>query len=231
MMKTAPKFDARLGKASLGLASFAIAALAASPALAHHPLGGMPMTTFAHGLLSGVGHPILGFDHLFFVALVGIAALYTSHRFAAPLAYIGAMIFGCVLAISGVTLPMAEVVIGLSLLLLGAAVLSGRALRYDIALIGFAVAGLFHGSAFAGSIVGQEGGTPAVVIAGYLIGLAATQYIIALTAGWAVKSLLNATEASAVQARLAGAVVAGVGAFLMLEQAEGLAMAALGLTV
>ena len=36
--------------------------LAATPALAHHPLNGMPMETFAHGLLSGVGHPLLAQD-------------------------------------------------------------------------------------------------------------------------------------------------------------------------
>ena len=51
-----------------------------TPALAHHPLGGLPMDTFAHGLLSGIGHPMLGFDHLFFIALIGIAALYTGYR-------------------------------------------------------------------------------------------------------------------------------------------------------
>ena len=49
-------------------------------AVAHHPLGGMPMETFAHGVLSGIGHPVLGFDHLFFVALVGVAALYTGRK-------------------------------------------------------------------------------------------------------------------------------------------------------
>jgi len=49
------------------------ASLIASPAMAHHPLNGMPMETFAHGLLSGVGHPLLGFDHLFFVIAMGAA--------------------------------------------------------------------------------------------------------------------------------------------------------------
>ena len=57
-------------------------------ALAHHPLGGMPMETFAQGVLSGVGHPILGFDHLFFVALIGVAALYTGRALLSPFAYI-----------------------------------------------------------------------------------------------------------------------------------------------
>ncbi|MGB0926172.1 MAG: HupE/UreJ family protein, partial [Pikeienuella sp.] len=64
------------------------AAMAATPALAHHPLGGMPMETFAHGVLSGIGHPLLGFDHLFFVLAVGVAALFTGRALTAPLAFI-----------------------------------------------------------------------------------------------------------------------------------------------
>ncbi len=69
-----------------------------------------------------------------------------------------------------------------------------------------------------------------MVVVGYLIGLAAIQYAIALASGFAVKTIWKATEATAVQARLAGAVVAGVGAYLTLEKAEGLAFAALGIT-
>lgn len=206
----------------------AAVAVASGPALAHHPLGGMPMKTFAHGVLSGVGHPILGFDHLFFVALVGIAAIYTGYRLTAPLAYIGAMLAGCLLMSFGIQLPIVEIVVGLSLVALGAVVMSGRALGATAAMVGFAVAGLFHGSAFGSSIVGQEGGAPTVVLLGYLIGLAITQYAIALAAGWAAVAIWNAREAAAVPARLAGAVVAGVGLFMSLEKAEGLIFPALG---
>lgn len=71
-----------------------IISLAASPAIAHHSLAGMPMETFAHGLLSGVGHPLLGLDHLFFVALAGIAAVFTGRNLLALLAYIAAMAGG-----------------------------------------------------------------------------------------------------------------------------------------
>jgi urease accessory protein len=202
-------------------------ALAATPALAHHPLGGLPMETFAHGLLSGVGHPVLGFDHLFFVALVGIAALFTAHRLTAPAAYIGAMLAGCGLIYAGVTLPLTETVIALSLLVLGGIVLSGRALRLTPALAIFAVFGLFHGAAFGGSIAAQEGGIGTAVLLGYLIGLGAIQYAVAIAAGWAAEKLLGVTEAHAMNARLAGAVVAGVGLFLTLEAAEGPILGAL----
>ena len=201
--------------------------LAATPAMAHHPLGGMPMETFVQGALSGVGHPVLRFDHLFFVIAVGIAALFTARRFATPAAYIAAMIFGCGLMYAGVNLPLKEAVIAVSLLALGGAVLMGRALGTTAALVLFAGFGLFHGSAFGDSLAGQEGGIGGGVLIGYLIGLAAVQYLIAIAAGWVTERVLGATEAASVNARLAGAMIAGVGVFLVLETVEGPVLSAL----
>lgn len=196
--------------------------LIAAPALAHHPLGGAPMQSFADGLLSGIGHPLLGFDHLFFVALVGIAALYTGRRLLAPAAYIAAMLVGCLAMSVGIGLPAKEIVIGLSLLALGAVVLSGRTLTLAPAIALFAGFGLFHGSAFGDTIAAQEATLGGGVLAGYLIGLGAIQFAISIAAGWVVWNAWKATEATAIQARLAGAVVAGVGLFLTMENAEGL---------
>ena len=56
-----------------------IIALAALPALslpaaAHHPMGGKLPTTALEGLLSGLGHPVIGPDHLAFIIAIGIAA-------------------------------------------------------------------------------------------------------------------------------------------------------------
>lgn len=205
----------------------AMAAVASTPALAHHPLGGQPMETFAHGLMSGIGHPLLGFDHLFFVLLVGVAALFTGQRLLAPAGYIAAMLIGCLLMSLGVGLPAKEIVIGVSLLALGAVVLSGRSLPLVPALAVFAAFGLFHGSAFGDAIAEQEAAAGAQVLVGYLIGLGAVQYVLALGAGWAVTRLAKVVEASAIEPRLAGAVAAGVGLFLTLENIEGIALKAL----
>lgn len=203
-------------------------ALSASPALAHHPLGGMPMETFTHGVLSGIGHPLLGFDHLFFVIAVGIAALYTGRAKLAPAAYIAAMVGGVLLMASGTGLPLKEAVIALSLLVVGGIVLSGRALGVVPAMVLFAGFGLFHGSAFGDTIASQEAAMGAPVLIGYLLGLGIVQYAIALGAGWVAKTLWQATEATAIQARLAGAVVAGVGLYLSMENLEGAVLGALG---
>ena len=205
--------------------------MSAVPALAHHPLGGLPMETLADGLLSGLGHPLLGFDHLFFVIAVGIAALYTGRTKLATAAYIGAMMLGCLLMGFGLGLPVKELVIGISLLVVGGLLLSGRITGLAPTVGLFAVFGLFHGSAFGDTIAAQEAGAGVAVLAGYLVGLGLLQYGLALLAGFVVHTLLKATEAHHIHARLAGAVVAGVGTFLTLENIEGLVFNILGLAV
>ena len=213
------------------LLATAVLATSAAPAFAHHPLGGAPMETLTDGILSGVGHPLLGFDHLFFVIAVGVAALYTGRVKLATAAYIGAMMIGCLMMSFGVGLPVKEFVIGISLLVVGSIILSGRAMGLAPAVGLFAVFGLFHGSAFGDTIAAQEVGAGVAVLVGYLIGLGLLQYGLALLAGCVVHNLLKATEAQHIHVRLAGAVVAGVGLFLTLENTEGLVFNMLGIAV
>ena len=203
-------------------------AMSTVPAFAHHPLGGMPMETLTDGLLSGVGHPVLGFDHLFFVIAVGVAALYTGRAKLATAAYVGAMLLGCLLMSFGLGLPVKEFVVGISLLVVGSIILSGRVMGLAPTVGLFAVFGLFHGSAFGDTIAAQEAGAGVTVLAGYLVGLGLLQYGLALLAGFVVYTLLKATEATHIHARQAGAVVAGVGMFCTLENIEGLVFNILG---
>ena len=207
----------------------AVFAMSAVPAFAHHPLTGAPMETLTDGILSGLGHPLLGFDHLFFVLAIGVAALYTGRAKLATAAYVGAMLMGCLLMSLGLGLPVKEFVIGISLLVVGSLILSGHALGLAPAVGLFAVFGLFHGSAFGDTIAAQEAGAGVTVLVGYLGGLGLLQYGLALLAGFVVRNLLQATEAGHIHARLAGAVVAGVGMFLTLENTEGIIFNILGI--
>lgn len=202
--------------------------LTATPALAHHPLGGMAMDSFGHGLLSGIGHPLLGFDHLFFVLAIGVAALFTGRAVTAPLAFVAAMIAGVFIG-TGSEFAFVEPMIAISLVVIGALVARGRALSAGAAMLVFAGLGIFHGLAFAGSLGGVEAASMMPVMAGYLLGLAAIQWAFAVGFGMVVARVWNATTADAVAARLSGAVVAGVGAFLSLEALEGAAFAALNI--
>jgi len=205
----------------------AIASAIASPAVAHHPLAGVEMTTFTHGVLSGIGHPILGFDHMFFVIAVGIVAAVIGRLSTAPVAYIAGMLGGIALITNGVALPYVEFVIAGSLIILGGLLASGRGITAPLAMALFAGAGLFHGWAFGETITGQEAGMSAAVLGGYLLGLAAIQYVLSVAAGWLTT---RGIESSAdIRPRLAGAVVAGVGMTFFLEGAEAAVFASLGL--
>ncbi len=53
---------------------------------AHHVMGGRMPATFAEGLLSGLGHPVIGIDHLAFIVAVGLAVGVAGLSLAMPAA-------------------------------------------------------------------------------------------------------------------------------------------------
>jgi len=203
--------------AALPPAAAASLAFMAGPAMAHHAMGGAMPGTFSQGLLSGIGHPVIGFDHLAFIVGVGIASAFLKMRYVLPLAFVGATLAGCLLILAtGITMPMHEVVIAASVALIGVLVMSGKTLEPRMLASLFAVAGLFHGAAYATSIVGAES-TPLVA---YLAGFSLVQFAIAVGAGWVAREFVRATSSLAMQPRLAGAVVMGVGATFLIENIE-----------
>jgi urease accessory protein len=163
------------------LLTAALALSAATPALAHHMMGGALPSTFAEGLLSGLGHPIIGHDHLLAILAVGALAALFTRGVLLPVGFVAAALLGVGLHVGLVDLPAAELLIAVSLIVLGALLLAQRALVPARALvILFALAGVAHGYAFGESIVGAE---PAPLVA-YLLGLGLVQTGIALV-GWA----------------------------------------------
>ncbi|MEK9935424.1 MAG: HupE/UreJ family protein, partial [Rhodobiaceae bacterium] len=176
-------------------------------ALAHHPLGGMTPTSVTEGFLSGLGHPVIGFDHLAFVIAVGLIAAFHRNRVVMPAAFVTGTIGGAALTLAAVTLPVAELVITGSVIVGGAVAMRGRVT--DLRLAGglAAGAGLFHGWAYGATIIGAE---PTPILA-YLAGFGLVQMAIAIGVAMLVHNVWKAVDAEALQPRLAGAVVAGVG--------------------
>ena len=190
----------------------AAVALAATPALAHHPMGGETPATFMNGLLSGIGHPILGLDHLAFVVAVGIAAALAGSRVLLPLAFIATTVAGTVLHVAAIDLFAVEAIIALSVATIGLLLATGARVSMIVFAALFAVAGLFHGHAYGEAVFGAE----ATPLLAYLAGFGLTQWIIAVLAGFAV---LPGAAAERVRARVAGGMVAGAGLLLIGEQA------------
>lgn len=196
---------------ALRLAAFAAASLLAEPAFAHHVMGGRMPATFSDGLLSGLGHPVIGLDH--FAAVVAVGCLAAAHRAGVMLAlgFVLAMIAGVAAHLQGATLPGGEILVALSVIVLGGILLTQRQLSAAAALALFAAVGLLHGYALGESIYGAEQ-TP---LAAYLIGLAVIQGAIALAALRVARLL---TQAHTVRLRLVGAGIAGIGIAVLMQQ-------------
>ena len=187
-------------------------ALLIDPALAHHVMGGHVPVTFADGLLSGLAHPIIGLDH--FAAVVAVACLASAHRAGSLLvvSFVVAMIAGVAIHVRGATLPAAEIIVALSVVLLGAVLLRNRSLHTGAALALFIAVGLTHGYALGESIYGSESSP----LAAYFIGLVAIQSAVALSVMFAARAVLQ-RQSEILTLRLIGAGIVGIGLTVLIQ--------------
>ena len=137
------------------VAFFAFALLLiASPAFAHHPFGmgdSDTLTTWQE-LLSGLGHPLLGPNHLLFLLALGFVGLQRPLRWVLPLLAVG--LGGSVLSqfipLPDAVAPWAEALVSLSLAVEGLISLGMAQATWLLPLFGL------HGSLLGSTIVGAE---------------------------------------------------------------------------
>ena len=191
----------------------AVTVLATSQAHAHHVMDGEMPVTFTQGLLSGLGHPVIGIDHLAFIIGVGLLAAVAGFGIALPLLFVLAMCGGLAIHFMSFNLPAPELLIAGSVLLIGIAI-ALRTKRSGSWIEGglFAFAGVAHGYAFAESIVGAEQSP----LAAYIIGLVVIQSAIAVIAYGLGRLLVSDTFVlPAATARVAGLAIATTGAYFV----------------
>lgn len=187
----------------------------AQPASAHHPLGGETPSNLLEGFLSGLGHPAIGLDHLAFVVGSGLVAAVSQRGWIIPIGFVLAAMVGTGIHLQAVNLPILELVIGASVLVMGILLaLHNRtneqlSLSYSILIaFGSAIAGIFHGYAYGEAIVGAEM-TPLVA---YLAGFSVIQLAIALTSYQLAQTLLKQLSTPTVPlTRLVGCGIMGMG--------------------
>ncbi len=194
----------------LGLAAFLLIA-GISSAAAHHPMGGAMPTTLMEGFLSGIGHPVIGIDHLAFIVAIGIAAAFVSGGFGIIAGFIAASSIGVLAHVVELNVPLVELLVAASVIVAGAALTVGLTAARAGWLALAIIAGLFHGYAFGEAVVGAERN----VIGAYLIGLAVIQAVIAALAMVASRRFLVPTERSPMGLRAAGGALTALGLFLL----------------
>jgi urease accessory protein len=180
--------------------------LAATPAFAHHPTGGQVPTTVVQGFLSGLGHPLIGLDHLAALIGVGLLAARFARGLALPFVWVAAMASGTGLHAAGVGLPFAEVLVALAVVAIGLGAARRVTLSLPATVVLFAAGGLTHGHALAEAIIGARTGP----LAAYLVGLVLIQAIVATGATLAARHVA-AGGAMPSRLRFAGLGVAATG--------------------
>jgi urease accessory protein len=126
-----------------GVAAILLAELAPRIAFAHVESGA------AAGLLSGLAHPLSGGDHVLAMIAVGIwgAQLGAPAVWLLPVAFPMMMAFGGLLGLVGVQIPLVEVAIAASAVVLGVLVACEIRPAIEAAVAVVAVFAVFHGHA------------------------------------------------------------------------------------
>ncbi|MBL1174859.1 HupE/UreJ family protein [Pantanalinema sp. GBBB05] len=184
----------------------------ATPAQAHHALGGKTPTNFFEGFLSGLAHPIIGIDHFAFVVAVGLLAAVMQQRILLPVVFVLAAMAGTGLHLMRIDLPGSELFVGASIVTVGLLLALKNRPQPLITIALGAIAGIFHGYAYGESIVGADM-TPLVA---YLAGFTVIQLVVALSAFSVGQRLITrSAEAFPLALRFAGFTLCGFGvAFL-----------------
>jgi urease accessory protein len=158
------------------------------------------------GLDNGFLHPLLGPDHLLAMVAVGVLAVILNRALAVPVTFVAAMVVGGSLGMGGVSLPLTEPTIVLSVVALGGALVAGQMIRPELALGLVALAGVAHGHAH-----GAEAPTaahPLAYVAGFVVATALL-HAFGVAVGFGIR------QNTAVRATLGTLVAtAGIGLFV-----------------
>lgn len=192
-----------LDRGWLSLLFFVFALFATHPAFAHIMKGE------AGGFLSGMHHPISGWDHILAMVAVGIwgAQLGAPAMWLLPVTFPVVMAFGGMLGLMGMPLPGAEIGIALSALLLGIVVMSEARPPLWVAAALVGIFAIFHGYAHGTELPPGESGL--LYSMGFVVATGCL-HVVGITIGLIHRWVLGRRVL-----RLAGAVIAGGGVYFL----------------
>ncbi|HEY9701753.1 MAG TPA: HupE/UreJ family protein [Allocoleopsis sp.] len=186
-----------------------------TPVMAHHVMDGKMPSNFFEGFMSGVGHPIIGFDHLTFIVSVGLFAAIKSQGIFIPISFILSAMVGTGLHLAQLSMPGVELFVSGSILLFGILLVLKEQPNTLIITGLTAIAGLFHGYAYGESIFGAEM-TPLLA---YLLGFSFIQLMIILGVFWLTKNLVSRQFTSGNNIlQSSGFVICGIGGTFVFSQ-------------
>jgi urease accessory protein len=139
---------------SIWILAFTLMALGTSEALAHTGIG------VTYGFSNGWRHPLAGLDHILVMIAIGVFAANLGGRalWLLPVSFLSMMLIGAALALQGVVLPLAELGIAASVIVLGALLATQWRLAIPIAVAITAIFAIFHGYVHGGEMHTDDSG-------------------------------------------------------------------------
>ena len=162
------------------------------------------------GFLSGLTHPVLGFDHFLAMLSVGILSAQMGGRaiWAVPTTFVSVMAIGAFVGVKNIGIPGVEYGIALSVLILGFSLAMERKLLPVWAMLGVGFFAIFHGHAHGTEM--PKIVTPVVYALGFLLGTAGIHLC-----GVLVGIISSRTAKGTEILRFVGAGISGVGVHIL----------------
>ncbi len=178
-------------------------ALMALPVVAH------PLLIEGDGFSYGLLHPLLGIDHVLIILAMGIWAVQSSAQrvWLMPALFSLVMLLGLLLTMTGVQLPLLEMLLALSVLVMGLLISFRTALTNIMGLLLITVFAIYHGYAH-GVVMGVNS-----ISVGYMVGLflsTTVLNVVAVSTAWTLK------RSYANQLHWSGLSFVGFGAVLLI---------------
>ena len=179
-----------------------------SSALSAHEAQSLPYGPF----LSGITHPVLGFDHLLAMVSVGMISAQIGGRaiWTVPATFVIVMFFGGLLGLNYGGVTGYEIGIALSVLLLGSSLAADKQLDVNFAMLAVAIFAIFHGYAH-----GEEIPTiaePPPYVAGFMSGT-----VILHVAGVVIADISTHYEKGKILLRILGGLIALSGLYFLIN--------------
>jgi len=167
----------------------------------------IPLVATSSGLLSGLLHPVLGFDHLLAMVAVGLLSVQLGHKhvWTLPAAFVLFLMIGGLLGLAGIPLIQVEGIISLSVLVLGASIASDKGIGKALAYPMVAIFAMFHGHAHGEEVPTLDNPTSYVI--GFMVASAFLHLL-----GVGIGTFVQTKRARA----LIGAGCAGIGLHMIL---------------
>lgn len=195
-----------------------VVANAATPALAKPIIQAAYPSSWSESLLSGLSHPVMGLEHLAYAVVIGlVSAFFIEHAMRLVLTFVGAVALGLALRFGAVAMPFADVCASVSVFFAGVALVQRKVDAPRAWIVFSGIAGLAHGAALGGPVVGLS--YPLFLC--YLAGVMTSLGLVIVSMSTFAEHVLLDERSDELKVQATGGAVTALGVFFVVTSIAG----------